>query len=531
MPLMTSRAWKHPKSGVYWFRKVVPAELRSVVGKREEKFSLGTKDPTLAKQRHLEASVAVDQRWARLREKPERLKPDEANRIAQRVYDGMIEHFRAEPHSQTFWDLTLGAELWNSRPEAKYDPTAPLSDFIVGSREPSPIKRREMERWCREQAESYAKNSSHALGADDLFLLSRSISSAMQSACTAIKALEPYDFAARGKLPGLMPRPAETRATTTLVLFEQLIQGWEAEKRPREKTRYMWSRVMDQLAEFVGHRDAGRLSSDDVLRWKAALITSGLKVKTVRDSKLAPVRAILQWGVDNQVLNGNPCERVSVAVKARAGERIRSFTDEEAQIVLRAAAQALDPVRRWVPWICAYSGARLSEVCQLRFEDVFQAGEMWCFRFVAEAGELKTEGSERTIPIHPALIQSGILKFVADVGAGPLFARLTPDRFGNRGGNGTKLLSRWVRKLGLTDAQLSPSHSWRHRLKTLGRRHGLAPDIVDSITGHGKRNVGDAYGEYEVSAMLRELAKIPAIETTMNSNRRIVEDAGAVPRQ
>ena len=515
MPLMTSRAWKHPKSGVYWFRKAVPADLRSAVGKVEEKFSLGTKDPALAKQRHYEASVTIDQRWARLRLKPETLSVAEANKIAQRVYDGMVEQYGAEPQSQIFWDLEIGAELWDSRPVAPYNAAAPLSEFILGNLDPSPMKRREMEQWCREQAENYAKSSGHSIDAVGLSLLARSISSAMQAACTVIKKLEPYDFAAQSKVSGLPMKPAQQSATTTpLVLFEQLVRGWEAEKRPREKTKYMWSRVMDQLAEFVGHRDAKRLSSDDLVRWKAALIESGLKVKTIRDSKLAPVRAILQWGVDNRFLTANPGERISLVVKARAGERIRSFTDEEAQGILNAAARALDPVRRWVPWICAYSGARISEICQLRCEDIVQAGETWCIRFAVEAGQLKTEGSERTIPVHPALIQSGFLRFVASVGTGPLFTSLTPDRFGNRGGNGTKLLSRWVRKLGLKDTQLSPSHSWRHRLKTLGRRHGLAPDIVDSITGHGKRSVGDAYGEYEVSAMLRELSKIPAIEVT-----------------
>ena len=220
----------------------------------------------------------------------------------------------------------------------------------------------------------------------------------------------------------------------------------------------------------------------------------GTEGENVRDSKLAPVRAILQWGVDNRLLDANSGERIVLAVKARAGERKRSFTDEEARVVLTAASPARDPVRRWVPWIYAYSGARLSEVCQLRFEDVYSAGGTWCIRFVAEAGELKTEGSERTIPIHPALTQPGFLAFVAQVGVGPLFAN-TPDRFDSRGGNGTKLLSKWVRNLGLTDTQILPRHSWRHRLKALGRRHGLAPDIVDAITGHGKRTVGDAYGD------------------------------------
>jgi hypothetical protein len=55
MPLAMSRPWKHPNSGVYWLRKGVPEDLRMLVGKREEKRSLLTRDPAEAKRRHAEA--------------------------------------------------------------------------------------------------------------------------------------------------------------------------------------------------------------------------------------------------------------------------------------------------------------------------------------------------------------------------------------------------------------------------------------------------------------------------------------------
>ncbi|MET0526854.1 MAG: DUF6538 domain-containing protein, partial [Microvirga sp.] len=39
-----SRPWKHPKTGIYCLREAVPEGLRPIVGKREVKLSLGTKD-------------------------------------------------------------------------------------------------------------------------------------------------------------------------------------------------------------------------------------------------------------------------------------------------------------------------------------------------------------------------------------------------------------------------------------------------------------------------------------------------------
>jgi integrase len=200
-----------------------------------------------------------------------------------------------------------------------------------------------------------------------------------------------------------------------------------------------------------------------------------------------------------------------VEVKAKPGEGRRSFTNDEAKLVLKAAAQETDPVRRWVPWLCAYTGARASEICQLRAEDVVQIDGLWCIKIDPEAGPLKNRNSERAVPLHPAVIESGFIEFAKEIPSGPLFADLPPDKFGKRGGNGTKVLGRWVRSLGLTDPRLSPNHSWRHRLKTLGRRHGLAPDIVDAITGHARRTVADAYGEFPMEALHREISKIPGV--------------------
>ncbi len=134
-------------------------------------------------------------------------------------------------------------------------------------------------------------------------------------------------------------------------------------------------------------------------------------------------------------------------------------------------------------------------------------------KFDPDAGSLKTVSSERAVPLHQAVIDGGFLDYVKRVKSGPLFPKLKPDKFGKRGGNGTKMIGRWVRDLGLTDKRLAPSHSWRHRMKTLGRRLKMAPDIVNAITGHGTRTVADAYGEYEVTAMYDELMKIPALLT------------------
>jgi integrase len=114
------------------------------------------------------------------------------------------------------------------------------------------------------------------------------------------------------------------------------------------------------------------LTGEDLVGWKSSMVAAGLRPKTIQDAKLAPVRAILQWGANNKHLASNPADGISLDVRSKQGEKKRSFTDDEAKIILKAALVAKNPVRRWVPWLGAYSGARVSELCQLRSEDIIK---------------------------------------------------------------------------------------------------------------------------------------------------------------
>ncbi|WP_157091400.1 hypothetical protein [Methylobacterium nodulans] len=129
--------------------------------------------------------------------------------------------------------------------------------------------------------------------------------------------------------------------------------------------------------------------------------------------------------------------------------------------------------------------------------------------FDPEAGSLKSASAERTVPLHSTLLKVGFLEFVRGVGTGPLFPELRPDKFGRRGGNGTKIHGPWVRKLGITDSRIQPNHAWRHRFKTLARHHELGTDMVDAIVGHARRTVAGSYGEFPLTALKREIEKIP----------------------
>jgi integrase len=132
------------------------------------------------------------------------------------------------------------------------------------------------------------------------------------------------------------------------------------------------------------------------------------------------------------------------------------------------------------------------------------------------AGTIKT-GKARTVPIHAHVIEQGFLEFVRSRGKEPLFYNRTEDRSSSDPLNPKRhpaeiirrRLADWVRKLGVTDKELSPMHAWRHTFKARADRAGITERMSDYITGHARRSVGATYGAPTVEDMAAALEKFP----------------------
>ena len=78
--------------------------------------------------------------------------------------------------------------------------------------------------------------------------------------------------------------------------------------------------------------------------------------------------------------------------------------------------------KRWVPILCAFTGARITEITQLRKEDLREENARWIIRITPDAGSVKT-GQFRDVPLHRQVIELGFIDFVQSAEAGPLFHR------------------------------------------------------------------------------------------------------------
>jgi integrase len=164
--------------------------------------------------------------------------------------------------------------------------------------------------------------------------------------------------------------------------------------------------------------------------------------------------------------------------------------------------------KRWVPWLCAYTGARVGELAQLRKEDVQREGKHWMIVITPDAGTVKTNEA-RTVVLHPHLIELGFIKFVQAATPGHLFIR--PSSQGGVLGplQGLKnRLAEFVRTI-VNDKNVAPNHAWRHRFKSIGLDVGIEHRILDAIQGQRPRNVAETYGEVSIKAQAAAIIKLP----------------------
>jgi integrase len=201
----------------------------------------------------------------------------------------------------------------------------------------------------------------------------------------------------------------------------------------------------------------------------------------------------------------------------------RGFDPDQAFAILSATvatpshliSKEMKAARRWVHWICAYSGARVNEITSLLPSDVQKILGYWCLVLRPEV----TKGKRlRRVPIHKHLVEQGFLKYVEErrrIGK-PLF--YDPARA--RGGKGAnpqwqkvaERLGDWVHEsLKVYDVQ--PNHGWRHLWREIVRGTRMKPELCDYMCGHEGKS-GRSLRQAEGTGPREGDGTIPALQGT-----------------
>lgn len=363
-------------------------------------------------------------------------------------------------------------------------------------------------------------NTDALLGTPERRKLAMALGGAMYEAMSRQHERDEGDFNGQPSIP--MLHAAEVveipqQAVSLTTLLDDFLKEREATGRGREARR-KWTPSIADFVALIGHDDARRITKADIIRWKDAKLESGLAASTFKRGHFAALNAVLRWAHENDRIDANPADGVRLRVPAAIQNREKGFREDEAKAIL-AAAKDYDPspsedrllsaAKRWAPWLCAFTGARLGEIVQLRRQDVFIADGMHIMRITPEAGTVKT-GKYRDVPIHQQLVDDGFLDYTMTVESGPLFLRSSKGRSVEQASRTVQnQLREWIKSTVDVPAGVSPFHGWRHRFKTVGRELGIDTIVLDAIQGHARRTAGDNYGDITLKAKKAAIDKFP----------------------
>lgn len=512
-----SQPWLHPKTGILYFRARLPADIaQSLEGRTVTldvaggattirlngwiKVSLRTKDLREARLRHASVQAQVQSRWQAARNGTQALTHRQVLEIAGAWYRDLVRDHEDEPGDVEQWELYQ--EL--------------LSDAAD-----EPNRARAAQRLSKLiHLDPWLEAHGYNLDQETREKVLLAVSAALFSGADTIKRRAEGDYGPDEKVRSypVSKRNAWPHRSVDCggsLKLSDFFEGWAKEVAPAEKTIAEWRKHISSFIEFVGHDDPRAVSRSNVVDWKQHLLDLGNSPKTISGSKLAALKSVFGWALENGHIETNPAAGVSVRRGTKVGSRMRGFERAEAAAILEASAREKSPVYRWIPLLCAQAGARVSEICQLRAEDIREEGGIWFMDIKADAGSLKTHSAERQVPLHPHVLAIGFLDFVRGRRSGPLF--FDPKRRRNEAARPqqkivAKNVAAWVHRLGLDvgrQHRKDPNHAWRHLFRTLATEAGVPSNVIASIQGHAPGSVGESYGEVSLMAKERAIQRLP----------------------
>lgn len=504
------------EQNVYWIRKKVPTRYRALVGKTEIWLSLKTTARRTANARIAVISDDLDRQWANLAAEAKHRPNVETRLTHQDLHALQRETHLAIRDARIADPRGFGALRWQ-----------------VLAREPADVD--DEEALDLAAREILAREGGRPATDEQVEVFKPLLLKARQGAVADIARAAKGDYSESDELKKLPPR------TSPKVDILEAFEAYCSQRRIKGgldgPTAKRWRPVIERFIAWIKHRDLAKVTPQDAVRWRDHMLSQGIAPKAVRDVWLAAPRSVCTHMLNALKLEINPFTGIKVeGVKAWKEDDERGFDPEQALTILSATVATpshlisgeMKAARRWVPWICAYTGARVNEITSLLPSDVQLIAGHWCFVLRPEL----TKGKRlRRVPVHKHLQEQPFLDYVEmrRKAGKPLF--YDPARA--RGGKGAnpqwqkvaERLGEWVHKsLKVTDVQ--PNHGWRHLWREIARGTKMKPELCDYMCGHeSKSGTGARYGKRQVSVLANEMSlfprfKVPALNREPAPHRR-----------
>jgi integrase len=321
---------------------------------------------------------------------------------------------------------------------------------------------------------------------------------------------------------------APTLDNSKVHTLHDVVPLWEATKLP---SRTLVSKTKSAVAlvdQCLGKLPLRAYTKPQGVTVVAYLLEHSGAQKTALD-KMNAVKALLNFAVDQQGwIDSNPWRAHTVTVKKK-----RTRVDLQPEVLtklfdsplfksyaLPSSTKAGGAAAYWVPLLGLYTGARQSDLCQLRVEDVTDHPVMGLsVAILADAGDDDEDSPQTTtksmghrrVPIHSDLIALGFADYFADVKAGghaALFPDVKHPAGTPAGTNFTKWWSAYRKAQGVT-RRYHDFHAFRHTSRTRLTDEGVEGTISDALLGHVEgQSTGRRIYDHSLKTLRANLEKL-----------------------
>ena len=513
---------KQSRHGIYFFRIVVPKTLREIFdGQWEIKRSLHTRNQRealrMARPLALQAYDVFERLGARM-SKPE---PSIAD-ILDKAEKGELRDLRAtqsvtlpngEKHDYTIQtDSDSPAEIAAfERLEAKKQ--AELAATIERYKE-RPVEVPEaMLAYQREQAAELARFKAE-LAERDRTMAQIAVQTLAVPAPTAAPAVAQVS---------VTPFNADNRITKRWAEYVTQVTGakWTTSRSVKANKRmfglFMSSWGKDGDIATIEREDINKfiqyLLVDKTVEAGDRLGNDGLGHRSV-DNHVGVVSGFLQWARDKGYYPDNkrlPTEKQTLfskkARKAAAGLANPIHTIGQLQTLFDPKNFHPNEAHHfWPPLISLFAGTRRREVAQLLLSDFYVKDDIQAMSINIledEDKSVKSAAAIRVIPVHPELINLGLLDYLQDVkalGLGPeVFPGIGTNSDGEKGNAIGNFWREHMKKVGLFNSRSPTFHSFRSTALQELKDRGVEWEMRCQLAGHEIDHVSEGYNPNKFS--------------------------------
>ncbi len=555
---------KHPNSGIYYFRMAVPKHLRPIIGKREFKTSLRTKERNEAKLKYPQCLADAQQQiqLAELKLSGKgcvELDQKDCAIIAERWYLRLKDYIERTGDFKRI--LTIK--------RVERDGETIVDSF--GLSDTLPISESEIERATPEQLDALASELKDEIteqldiegivapeGSKALVSLAVSFYPyiyRLESVCRArfnnnwsfepIKAVLAEQNLS-SSLQTKVPEQNTVKNPISLVV-KQFVKSETIKHKgslSRAKTLDETSSKVDLFIAVVGDMDISKITRNQVVQFRDTLYqmprskkacirnlsvekqielakAEGLEVRSNSTVKnfLRQLSTVFTYAVEVGLLTTNPVQGVRINQSAKKTDvgKSKGYSERDIARIFQDEVFHDSSTEKpyglacfWIPILCYYTGARLNEIAQLHKSNVgFSEDGIYYLNVRRGEGQsVKTDSSLRHVPVPKHVLELDFMAYVKTCNDW-LFPEIPVGTYGSKSSAFGKWWRKIINRVGVTIDQ--PSHAFRHSIKTTMRGLGIEDSVIDSITGHAPRTEGDRYGSVELKTKQNAIDSLPRL--------------------